>query len=468
MSPRRTDQIEQLKERVDFLTAILDSVNEGIVVVDSRGIITFINQVYRDFLEGDLEDFVGKHVTDVLDNTRLHIVCQTGMPELSVVQKIRGRNILGHRIPIKKDGKVVGAIGQLVFQRSEEIKALVSQLNALEGRVHYYEKQIHNVFRSHFTFADIYGHSDAIIQVKRLALKAARGDSTVLIVGESGVGKEVFAHAIHSMSSRAEGPFIKVNCAAIPEQLLESEMFGYEEGGFTGAKRGGKPGKFELANHGTIFLDEIGDMSLGMQAKLLRVLQEKEMERVGGVKPIQLDIRVMAATNKDLESMVKARLFREDLWYRLNVVPVVIPPLRDRKEDIPEIAESLLRRVCAELRVPVRRLSEEALGVLGSYDWPGNIRELQNALERASNVCEGPEIGPEHLPSGIRNSVRMVAQDSCRFHTLRKSVGDTEAELIKAALKAAGFNKARAAKALGIHRCTLYEKMKKYSLGEYR
>ncbi|HHV78066.1 MAG TPA: sigma 54-interacting transcriptional regulator [Firmicutes bacterium] len=468
MSPRRTDEVVQLKERVDFLTAVLDSLNEGIVVVDSQGIVTFINKVYRDFLKGDLEDFVGKPVTEVLENTRLPIVCQTGEPELSVVQKVRGRNILGHRLPIRKNGKVIGAVGELVFQRSEEIKALVNQVNALEGRVHYYERQLHDVFRSRFTFADIYGHSDAITQVKRLALKAARGDSTVLIMGESGVGKEVFAHAIHSMSPRAGKPFIKVNCAAIPEQLLESEMFGYEEGGFTGAKKGGKPGKFELANHGTIFLDEIGDMSLGMQAKLLRVLQEREMERVGGVKPIQLDIRVIAATNKDLESMVKAKLFRQDLWYRLNVFPIVIPPLRDRREDIPEIAESLLKELCDELRLPLCSLSKGALDVLMSYSWPGNIRELRNALERAVNICEGKEIRAEHFTTAIRNSVKVAAQDSCQFHTLKKSIGETEAELIKTALEASGYNKTKAAKALGIHRCTLYAKIKKYSLENYK
>jgi len=294
-----------------------------------------------------------------------------------------------------------------------------------------------------------------------MARKAAASNTTVLIQGETGVGKEIFAHAIHSASSRKDKPFIKVNCAAIPHDLLESELFGYEEGAFTGARKKGKPGKFELAHEGSIFLDEIGDMPLPMQAKLLRVIQEKELERIGGVSTIAVDVRIIAATNQNLEELVKTGRFRSDLYYRLNVIPVVIPPLRQRKEDIPEFIEFALQKMAQQTgHKPV--FSEEAMEALCNYHWPGNVRELFNVVERIVSLHEGEVIEKRDLPAAIRG--KRPRQMTRKNLSLKEYLEEAEKEAITIAMQEAKGNKNLAAQILGIHRITLYEKLKKYSL----
>ncbi|MHB8946729.1 MAG: sigma-54 interaction domain-containing protein [Bacillota bacterium] len=461
--PMRTE-LQAALARADFLDGVLDSSYEGIVVVDLDGRVVLINRAYCDFLGKDRRELIGRHVTDVIENTRLHQVAQTGIAEISVVQRIRGQNILGHRLPIRLDGRIIGAMGQLVFQRTEEIKGLVGRLNLLESRIEYYETQLQDIFGARFTLDDVFGRSEAVREAKRVALKAARGNSSVLILGESGVGKEVFAHAIHRVSQRARGPFVKVNCAAIPEQLLESEFFGYEPGAFTGAGKGGKPGKFELAEHGTIFLDEIGDMTPNMQAKLLRVLQEKEIERVGGVRPIPVDVRVISATNRDLKQATADAAFRNDLYYRLNVVSLVVPPLRERPEDIPEIVAKHLTKVCGEMQVPLRRVAPDAMEVFRQYTWPGNTRELLNVVERAVNLAEGEVITVEDLPPTLRAAAGVTAPAQLFQGTLAEAVAQAEREAVLQALAAAGGNKVRAARQLGVHRSTLYEKMTRFGI----
>ncbi|MDK2932083.1 MAG: hypothetical protein PWR07_2214 [Bacillota bacterium] len=316
------------------------------------------------------------------------------------------------------------------------------------------------------SFDDIYGASHQIRVAKDLAERAARTGSTVLLLGESGVGKEVFARAIHAASSRRGGPFVSVNCAAIPDNLMESELFGYVEGAFTGAAKGGKPGKFELASGGTIFLDEIGDMSLQLQAKLLRVLQTHKVERVGGTREIDVDVRVMAATNKDLEAMVGQGTFRLDLYYRLNVVTIRIPPLRERIEDIPLIISRSLAKLSARCPTKVRSVSPEALRILLDYDWPGNVRELENVLERALNLADGEVIEVEHLPehvvSAARGASRLAVQRT--GEALDDVLARAEQEALLEALKATNNNRSRAAKKLGISRSAFYEKLRKYKI----
>ncbi len=315
-----------------------------------------------------------------------------------------------------------------------------------------------------YTFASIVGSGRAVGAAIEDARRASRTDSTVLLRGETGTGKELFAHAIHAAGPRRSCPFIKLNCAAVPAELLESELFGYEEGAFTGARKGGKPGKFEMAQGGTLFLDEIGDMPMPMQAKLLRVLQEREVERVGATSPKRVDIRIIAATAKNLEEQVGEGKFRADLYYRINVIPIHIPPLRERPEDIGEIAEHLLSKISAESGgEPKRRLSTEAEDLLRSHAWPGNIRELQNVLERAVAMSKGEVLLPEHFPPQFQRGVPGSARGSIPG-TLASAKADAERTAILAALKASGGNKAKAAALLGIHRVKLYEKMKRHGI----
>ncbi|WP_252312408.1 sigma-54-dependent Fis family transcriptional regulator [Sinobaca sp. H24] len=304
---------------------------------------------------------------------------------------------------------------------------------------------------------DIIGTHEAMVQTKQMAHQAAQGYSNVLLLGESGTGKELFAHAVHGASSRAAGPFVKVNCAAIPPDLLESELFGYVDGSFTGARKGGKKGKFEAAQHGTIFLDEIGELPLHMQVKFLRVLQEKEVEKVGDIRSTPVDIRVIAATNRDLETMVERKEFRLDLYYRLNVMPITIPPLRERKSDIFVIVEAALKRITEQMGKPVQGLSDEAGRYFLDYNWPGNVRELENVLERAVNMAAANElIEAEHLPDKL-----LQGRTAAPIRTLQETVQLAEKEALAGALRYAGGNKSYAAKLLGISRTAFYDKWKR-------
>lgn len=311
-------------------------------------------------------------------------------------------------------------------------------------------------------YGEMVGSSEKMKKVFEKIEKVARTDSSVIIYGESGTGKELVARALHYRSPRREGPFVKVNCAALAEGVLESELFGHEKGAFTGAIRR-KKGKFELANTGTIFLDEVGDIPPAIQVKLLRVLQEKEIERVGGEGPIKVDVRIVAATNRDLPKMVEEGKFREDLFYRLHVIPIYLPPLRERKEDIPELVRHFLRKKCAQLGRKVPEVDPKALELLMEYDWPGNVRELENVLERAIVLCEGDRIGPSDLPLLVEREgdVLRVPEGEVPLPEMLESL---ERQLIERALEKARGVKAEAARILGIKTSTLYYKMEKYGM----
>lgn len=436
------------------LEEILDRVYFGSVVVDEQGIITFLSQPYADFLGIKREDAISRHVTDVIENTRMHIVVKTGEVEIGK-QRIGGQDLVVQRVPIRDEtGRIVGAFGQVMFE-VQELQDLVSRLNILESKVAYYEEQLDSLRASRYTFEHIIGESTTLKEAKRLASKAATSTSPVLLLGETGVGKELFAHAIHHASPRRLRPFIRVNCAAMPRDLIESELFGYDPGAFTGASRRGKPGKFELANGGSLFLDEIADMGLDIQAKLLRVVQEKEVERLGGTRPVKVDFRLMAATHEDLEELVRQGRFRMDLYYRLNVVPIRIPPLRERSEDIPGLVHSMLNRLTEEMGRAGMKITPGVMEALTERQWPGNVRELINVLERVLNSLEGSVIDVADLPFVVpyRTSTAPSAGQ------LRRMLRDQEHVAVEEALKLAHGNKAKAARLLGIHRTSLYKKL---------
>ena len=456
-------ELDSTKTIVRTLEEVLAGAGEWMVVVDAAGTITMISKAYAEFNGVTVPDAIGRHVTEVIENTRMHIVARTGVAEMGEAQKIKGRDVIVNRIPLKEGDRIVGAYGRVVFKDVEQLRELAGKLHLLESKVRYYEQELTHLRGARYTFANIVGKGAAISAAREEALRASRKDSTVLLRGETGTGKELFAHAIHAAGPRGSGPFIKLNCAAVPAELLESELFGYEEGAFTGAKKGGKPGKFEMANGGTLFLDEIGDMPSTMQAKLLRALQEKEVERVGGTTTRLVDIRIIAATSRNIEELVGEGKFRADLYYRVNVIPIRIPPLRDRREDIEEIADRILSKLSLEGGEPKRSLSADLKEILLSYAWPGNVRELHNVLEHAVAMSRDPTLLPEHLPASLLIAVATGGKEGIPG-SLAKVKAEAERAAIVSALKAANGNKSRAASLLCIHRVKLYEKMKRHGI----
>ncbi|MBT8373929.1 MAG: sigma 54-interacting transcriptional regulator, partial [Deltaproteobacteria bacterium] len=396
-------------------------------------------------------------------NSRMHIVAQTGKPEINLSQRIMGQSMVVQRIPIKKDGNVIAVFGQVMFKDVRDVGKLAKNLSLLESKVKLYEEELINLRSTKYTFDSIIGHSKAIRSLKKEALIASINQFPVLISGESGTGKELFAQAIHHASPRKLYPFVRINCAAIPRDLLESELFGYEKGAFTGARTGGKPGKFELAQKGTVFLDEIGDLPLEMQPKLLRVIEEKEFERVGGNKLIRSDFRLIAATNQNLDEMLTDGRFRKDLFYRLRVMPIHIPPLRKRRSDIIPIARHLLKNLAQEATMSGIRMDKTTADVLRKSDWPGNVRELSNVLERALSSMDGDVVEIKDLPFYLtRDRQESITTNQT---SIKEAQAQAEKEAILRALEETKYNKAKAAGLLGIHRTLLYKKMNKYSIG---
>ncbi|PYZ95437.1 sigma-54-dependent Fis family transcriptional regulator [Alteribacter lacisalsi] len=451
---------ESWKEKAEQMEAIIELVYDGIIIVDEHGIITMISQEYADFLEMEVDQIVGRHVTDVITHTRMHIVAQTGKAEIADIQPIKGDYMIATRLPIFKKGKLVGAVGKVLFKNLGGFKALKKRLESLEKELASYRGEWSESNRAKYHFEQLAGTSEPWKKAKDLAAKAAEAQSSVLLLGESGTGKELFAHAIHNASSRAPGPFVKVNCAAIPSDLIESELFGYVEGSFTGAKRGGKKGKFEAADGGTIFLDEIGELPIHMQVKLLRVLQEREVEKVGATTASSVDIRVIAATNRNLELMIQDGDFRLDLYYRLNVFLIQIPPLRSRPEDLDVLVPYFLKKLSAKLGKEVRHIDAAAMNALAAYNWPGNTRELENVIERTINVVNSYEtISLPHLPEKITG-----AEAALSPAPLAEQLQKAEKKAVTDALRYAKGNKSKAARSLEISRTALYEKIARYQL----
>jgi transcriptional regulator with PAS, ATPase and Fis domain len=453
---------EQLQRKLEIMELIFDSIYNGSLVTDVNGYVTHFNKPYGQFLGVDPKDQIGRHCTEVVENSRMHIVAQTGRAEINYTHLIKGQKMVVQRIPIKKDGKVIAVFGQVMFKDVRDVTRLARKLSLLQSKVEMYEQELITLRSTRHTLDSIVGESQAIQSLKGEALKAATNLLPVLVTGESGTGKELFAQGIHHAGPRRLRPFVRINCAAIPKDLLESELFGYERGAFTGARSEGKPGKFEIARLGTVFLDEIGDLPLSMQPKLLRVLEDKEFERVGGTSIVRSDFRLITATNQNLEEMLADKRFRKDLFYRLNVIPLHIPPLRDRREDIIPTARHLLGQMSVDASLPEIHLSQEASEALYGYDWPGNVRELSNVLERVLSSLEGDSIHLPDLPFYLYRGRKSAPRQSKA--SLREAHASAEKETIRYALASAKYNKVKAAGILGIHRTLLYKKIKKYGL----
>lgn len=451
-----------LKEVKSMLEAIIHSSEEAISVVDETGKGIMINPAYTRITGLTEKDVIGKPATvDISEGESMHMrVLKTRRPVRGAKMKVgpHKKEVIVNVAPIIVAGKLKGSVA--VIHDISEIKQLTTELQKA--------KQMIRNLEATYTFDDIIGDSPEMMIAIEQAKIGAKTPATVLLRGESGTGKELFAHAIHNESDRRHYKFIRVNCAALSESVLESELFGYEEGAFTGAKAGGKKGLFEEANHGSIFLDEIGELSLAMQAKLLRVLQEKEIVRVGGTTPIPLDVRIITATNINLEKAVTNKKFREDLYYRLNRLPIYIPSLKERMSDLPKLVDHIIVKVNQLYGRNVKSISESALEKLKKYDWPGNIRELENVISRAIIFMDVTEevIQYHHLPNLTEQTKQTttIQPNINKTKTLQEAMEQYEKEFIYNVYKENNFNKTKTAKQLNISVRNLYYKIKKYNL----
>ncbi|RBP44939.1 sigma-54 interaction domain-containing protein [Garciella nitratireducens] len=458
-------QLNHLRELIHLLESILYSTEDAISVVDEKGLGVYINPAYTRITGLTEKDVIGKPATvDITEGESIHMkVLKSQKPIKGKLLKVgpNGKRVIVDVAPLFIKGQLKGSVG--VIHDTVEIKKLSNELEQA--------KQMIRNLEAKYTFEDIIGEHSSIKKAIERAKVAAKTPATVLLRGESGTGKELFAHAIHNVSNRKNNPFIRVNCAAFQESLLNSELFGYVEGAFTGAKKGGKKGFFEEANGGTIFLDEIGEISLNTQAKILRVLQEKEIIPVGGNRPIHVDVRIIAATNVDLEKAVEEKKFRKDLYYRLNVFPIYIPELKERKEDIPLLCKHLIRKYNQEYGRSVDNISQEAIKILMKYHWPGNVRELENAIGRAMiNMKIGEKIiKPKHLPI-LEVNLNLLNEDRNSFSidhqgkTLREFLEEMEKAYIQQLLRKNKGNKTKTAKDLNISIRSLYYKLEKHQL----
>jgi len=446
-----------------FLVLVLESMYDALVVVDSSGRIVYVNPAYTRELNVKSSKVVGRKIQEIAPESLIMKVLESGKPAIEVQSRILklGIDVIVNSTPIFKDGAMSGVVS--VFRNVTTIKKLSEQLELMRDYQDYLQEQLIKKILPE-EFKGIIGNNTKFRNMLTRAMTAARSDITVLIQGETGTGKELIAHAVHNASKRKQQPFIEINCAAIPENLLETELFGYEEGAFTGAKKTGKPGKFELAHNGTLFLDEIGDMSLMLQSKLLRALQEKKIERIGGTGSIQTDVRIIAATNQNLEKMIQENKFRKDLFYRLNVFTVDTIALRDRKDDIPILSYYFLKKY-ADHENKKCRLSQPVLNTFMEYDWPGNVRELMNIMEVAVVTCNSKFIEVRHLPHYFlaAKSLHSMHRTKHSLH-LDSRIMEIEKECIERALRETANNRSKAMKLLGISRSAFYEKLKRYEI----
>ena len=445
-----------IEDSPSWTQLILDSIADGVFTVDQQGRITSFNQAAERITGFSKEEAVGQYCHEIFRSNLCFEACalkhtaETTEPIVNLEVNILNRD--NREIPISistavvrdERGNVVGAVE--TFRDLSLIKELRKEIS------------------SNYSFQDILGRSKSMLELFQILPDISQSDATVLLEGESGTGKELFATAIHNLSTRKERPLIRVNCAALPETLLESELFGYKKGAFTDA-RSDKPGRFRQAHGGTILLDEIGDMSKGTQVKLLRVLEQKEFEPLGSTKTERVDVRIIAATNRDLMEMMHRREFREDLFFRLNVIRLSIPPLRERREDIPLLLDHFIERINLKQSKQVKKLSRSALKILLNYDFPGNVRELENIIEHAIILTKGIEIQPRNLPSYLRSEqIEVPARAKISEEQDLAVLEKVERDLIASALERNGGNTGMAAKELGIHRTTLWRKMKRYGI----
>ncbi len=484
------DHILALAARSMF--QLFSSISQGMFLVDRSGRIVWVNEGYQRFLPAlgfsSLDQFLGHEVEEVIPNTQMRRVLETGEAILIDLLTNKAGTFVVSRLPLRDDaGALIGAIGIVLFDHPETtLQPLISKFARLQQDLDDARRELASqrsraqrdaagdgVRRAKYTFASFVGTSPAAVEVKRQARRAAQSASPVLLLGETGTGKELLAHAVHAASARGAGPFVSVNIAAVPDTLLEAEFFGVAPGAYTGADRRGRDGKFKLADGGTLFLDEIGDMPPGLQAKLLRALQEGEIEPLGSNRLVPFDARVIAATSRDLPALVREGRFREDLYYRLNVLPIRVPPLRARRSDIPALVEVLCEDMALRSGSAPLELQADALALLAGQPWRGNIRELRNVLEQAamradSTLIDGPLLERLLRESGVAalappmapvSEPAAPAGDAALLRPLGEQVAELEQRAISAALARTGGNKLAAARLLGISRATLYERL---------
>lgn len=468
-----TWEFEEVKELKEKYYQILEAVQDGICVFDGKGIVTYSNRAYREITGEEVTEGADIHL--ISPNGNRMKVLEKGQKIMgAITQKKNGRSVVANVVPIIVNQQIVGGIS--VIRNLSEIQELVDRITQLSAKTEYLKEELNRRQKLNPAFNRIVGVSNKLYDAMRLASKTADNNFNVLILGESGTGKELLAEAIHYSSERANHAFVRVNCAAIPENLLESELFGHVKGAYTGAIKT-RVGKFELADKGTIFLDEIGELDKAMQAKMLRVIQKKEFQRVGDDKTITVDARIVAATNRNLEELVERGEFREDLYYRLNVIPICLPPLRERKEDIPVLAEHFLDKIAEELNSEPKRILPETMEALMNYSWPGNVRELENVMERINILADGTDVHPTDLPHYIQenylgDAIKEPKEALQKETVVKQKQEDTEElktweeyekEIISKALKQYGsFN--AAGKALGLTHKTVAAKARKYGL----
>jgi transcriptional regulator with PAS, ATPase and Fis domain len=457
------------QKSLELLKAIGKNDSIGITILDKDGIVIFRNMVNEQISGIKNIDIIGKHFSVVPKRRKeLLEVLKTGVAKLSIPYSTTdGKYAVIHRFPlINDDNKIIGAMSITICKDVKEIQDILVKYNLIKSKLNYYEKEIQKLRSAKYSFSNIIGESNKIEFTIKLAKKYADSNSPVLITGDSGTGKEIFAHAIHQNSPRRLGPFIIINCPSIPGELLESELFGYAPGAFSGALKGGKVGKFEMANKGTIFLDEVSTLNLQIQPKLLRVLQDHKIERLGDNKQFEIDFRVISATNKNLETLVDEGVFREDLYYRLSVLKIDLPPLRERKEDIRPLCAHFIRSFRRENALMVREIDENVFDVFHNWSWPGNIRELRNVLEGAANSTETECIEVEDLPAYLIEGLSQSKNGNTfsEVNVLRHAKENKERALLESALIKTNWNKSKTARQLGISRPLLYALIKKYEL----
>lgn len=434
------------------------------IIIDKQGIVRHIGKLYAEILGLPVEDIIGQPVTTIVPNSEMLQIMETGKPEYGSIFVMKNKMpIIVNRLPIcDEEGNIQGAICITCIAELSILKRLYSETRSLQSEQNRCCPQL-EALTSSFPIDSIIGASPSIEYVKNLVEKVADSDITVLFTGETGTGKEVFANALHQLSKRSHKNYVKVNCAAIPKDLFESELFGYKEGAFSGAKKGGQQGKFELANNGTILLDEIGEIPFALQAKLLRVLQEREVMPLGALKPMKLNVRIICSTNQDLIQMVKEGRFRKDLYYRINIMEIQIPPLRERSGDIPLLCDQFVQEANIRYGCHIDGISKEVKELLIHYNWPGNVRELKHTLERACIMKVAGELDLENCDFFMRRVSKMQNAEN-RTDTLPEKKGDLEQRAILEAMSRTGGNKTQAAKLLGISRSVLYEKMKHFQI----
>ena len=447
----------------EVTSLILDSLPMGVLFCDMDGVIRFVNKAYADLLGQRPEELLGRDITEIIPHSRARVVLRDGRAEMGELCQLGPGNalpVIVNRIPVRDgQGRLAGMVSQAIFNDPEELKKLSSKIDHLGHTLNQYKRRIKASLSPQYSLRSILGESAPMRRLKQQVQSYAQLDAPVLILGATGAGKEMFAHALHAESPRAEGPLVSINCAAIPKDLFESELFGYARGAFSGAHQDGKIGQIELADKGTLFLDEIGEMPPEIQAKLLRVLESRSICRVGSVNARNVDFRLVAATNRNISAMLSAGSFREDLYYRINTFVLEIPPLRDRADDILPIARYVLSRMGLEHLT----FSPEAEAAMLAFSWPGNVRQLHNAVVHAATMRHGDlievdDFPPDTLPSADLPLRTVAAGD------LSDIMADTEAVVIRKVLAEQGGNVSRTARTLHIARATLYEKLRKYGI----